>query len=121
MSNYLRDRMATGVYHLIVRHIESINRSDHEKLDKYFIDNYVNDSFEKLKWKHDVFDAEFLTKRTEADFIYEETVQILSCLRLDKKVMKETALDNREWVLKKMDLEKNDVVLNMRKRFYNDF
>lgn len=43
----------------------------------------------KLNWQHDVFDVEFLTKKTKAD---------------------------REYVLKEKDLERKDVVSNMRKR-----
>ena len=58
MSSYLRDKMATAVYHLIARHIEPINRDEYENIDEYFINRYVEDSFSKLHWQHDVFDAE---------------------------------------------------------------
>lgn len=46
----------------------------------------------KLNWQHDVFDAEFLTKKTKAD---------------------------REYVLK--DLESKDVVSNMSQRFLREW
>ena len=118
ISSYLRDRMATAVYHLIARHIDSIERSSYEDIKGYFIDNYVNDAFSKLSWQHDVFEAEYLTKKSREEQEYEEVVQTLSNLKLNKKVLVETSLDNREYVLKKIDLEKNDVVSNMRRKFY---
>lgn len=118
LSIYLRDKMATGVYHLIERHIEPIERKNHVDIDRYFIESYVNDSFKKLKWKHDVFDAEYLTKKTKTDREYEEIVHHLSKIRLSKKVMTETLLNSREWILREIDLEKKNVAFNMRKRFY---
>lgn len=119
MSSYLRDKMATAVYHLTARHIDSIERNKYEDIDRYFIDSYVNDSFSKLNWQHDVFDAEYLTKKTKDDQEYEEVVHTLSNLKLNRKVLAETSLDNREYVLKEIDLEEKDVVSNMRKRFYD--
>lgn len=47
ISSYLRDKMATAVYHLVARHIDSIERSDYEDIERYFIDEYVNDTFSK--------------------------------------------------------------------------
>lgn len=121
MSSYLRDKMATAVYHLIARHIEPIERRNYRDIDKYFIDNYVNDSFLKLNWKHDVFDAEFLTKMTKAEQEYTEMVHTLSCLKLNKKTLKETQLNNREYILKEMDLKNKNVITNMRKGFQRRF
>ena len=97
---------------------DSIERSSYEDIKGYFIDNYVNDAFSKLSWQHDVFEAEYLTKKSREEQEYEEVVQTLSNLKLNKKVLVETSLDNREYVLKKIDLEKNDVVSNMRRKFY---
>lgn len=79
MSSYLRDKMATAVYYLIVRHIDPIERRNYVDIDKYFIKSYVEDSFAKLNWQHDVFDAEYLTKKTKADQEYMEVIWILSC------------------------------------------
>ncbi|MCM1561863.1 MAG: hypothetical protein NC123_20390 [Butyrivibrio sp.] len=110
--------MATAVYYLMARHMEPLKRSDHKDMAQYFIDSYVKDTFTKLHWKHDVFDAEYLTKKTEADREYEAVIQTLSRLRLNKKVLAETSLHNREYVLKQEELEKKDVVSNLRKRFY---
>lgn len=119
ISSYLRDKMATAVYHLMARHINPIERNKYEDIDRYFIDSYVNDSFSKLNWQHDVFDAEYLTKKSKADQEYEEVVHTLSNLKLNKKVLTETSLDNREYVLKEIDLDKKDVVANMKKKFYD--
>ena len=105
LSAYLRDKMATSVYHLNARHIEPLSRSSHGDLEAKFIEDYVNDAFIKLKWRHDVFDAEYLTKKSDADKEYEEVVEVLSGIGI------------KEWVLKMWDLERKDVPNNMRKRF----
>lgn len=118
ISSYVRDKMATAVYHLMARHIEPIQRSNHKNIDRYFINSYVNDTFSKLHWRHDVFDAEYLTKKTKADKEYEEVVQTLSLLQLNKRVLSETSLNSREYVIKREDLEKKNVVYNLRKKFY---
>lgn len=115
MSSYLRNKMATAVYYLMARHMDLLRRSDYEDMEKEFIDCYVKDSFEKLNWRHDVFEAEFLTKKTEADREYAEVVQTLSHLRLNKKTLAETGLENREYLLKERDLMRKDVAANMRK------
>lgn len=64
-------------------------------------------------------EAEYLTKKSKADQEYAEVVHTLSNLRLNKKVLTETSLDNREYVLREMDLDKKDVISNMRKKFYD--
>lgn len=60
-----------------------------------------------------------MTKKSKADQEYAEVVHTLSNLRLNKKVLTETSLDNREYVLREMDLDKKDVISNMRKKFYD--
>lgn len=120
LTGFLRDKMATAVYHLLARHTEPVCRKSYEDMEQYFIDRYVSDSFAKLKWKHDVFDAEFLTKKTKEDQNYEEVVRTLSGLRLNSRVLRDTGLDNREYVFLARDLERKDVVGNMRERFYKD-
>lgn len=120
LTGYVRDKMATAVWHLNARHIDPIVRSDYKSIDRHFIDGYVEDTFSKVKWKHDVFDAEYLTKKTDAEREYEEIVRTLSNLRFRKGVISETKLTGREWILKEIDLDNWDVVENLRKRFYGE-
>lgn len=120
MSSYVRDQMATAVYHMVERHIAPIRRSEYEDLGQYFIDFYVTDAFRKLNWKHDVFDAEYLTKKTDDEREYEEVARSLSNLRLKKRVLKETRLDSREYVNKVIDLDRKNVVENLRRYFYKE-
>ena len=75
------------------------------------------DTFQKINWKHDVFDAEYLTKKTKEEQEYEEVVRTLSSLRLSAKTLKETRLMIREYIFKKMDLERKDVPGNIRKYY----
>lgn len=117
MSGYLRDKMATSVYHLIARHIEPIVHAEWRDIEQSFIEKYVEEAFRKLKWRHDVFDAEYLVKKNKATREYEDTIKSLVDLRIEPKVLKETGLDSRYWVRKKVYLEKENVAENMRKRF----
>lgn len=117
LSSHLRDKMATSVYHLIARHIDPLKRAEWGDMEQVFIDEYVENAFQKLKWRHDVFDAEYLVKKTQADKEYEETIRTLVELRLNSKVLKETGLDSRYWVRKLEYVEREYVAGNMRKWF----
>lgn len=121
MSGYLREQMATSVYHLITRHIEPLVREEWEDLEQKFIDKYVEEAFRKLKWRHDVFDAEYLVKKNKEDREYEETIKVLGDLRMSKKVLRDTGLNSRYWACKKVYLEKEYVAGNMRKQFYENY
>lgn len=117
LSSYLRDKMATAVYHLMARHSEPIKRMEHEDIQGECVAAYVEETFTKLAWRHDVFDAEYITKKNKADREYEEVVTTLSRLRPQKKVLRQTGLCIREYVLKELDLAQKDVISNLRKRF----
>lgn len=120
MSSYVRDQMATAVYHMMERHLAPIKRSEYEDLGQHFIQFYVTDTFNKLNWKHDVFGAEYLTKKTKEEQEYEEVVRSLGNLKLKKNVLKETRLYSREYVNKIRDLDRKNVVENLRKHFYRN-
>ena len=117
MSSFLRDKMATSVYFMMERHFEPIKRREYQDIEGKFIEEYVTDTFEKLKWKHDVFEAEYLTKKTDEEQEYEDIVYTLADLKLSKKTISETLLNNREFVQKRADLERKNVPANMRKRY----
>lgn len=120
MSSYVRDQMATAVYHMMERHLAPIKKSEYEDLEQHFIQFYVTDTFNKLNWKHDVFDAEYLTKKTKEEQEYEEVVRSLGNLKLKKNVLKESRLYSREYVNKIRDLDRKNVVENLRKHFYRN-
>ena len=82
------------------------------------MDFYVADTFRKLNWKHDVFEAEYLTKKTDEEREYEAAVRLLSSLCLKKNVLKETSLNSREYIQKELDLDKKNVAENLRRYFY---
>ena len=110
--------MATAVWHMMERHLATIRRSDYEDLRQHFTDFYVTDTFQKINWKHDVFDAEYLTKKTKEEQEYEAVVRTLSGLHLKKNVLQETGLNNKEYILKEIDLDRKNVVENLRRYFY---
>ena len=117
MSSFLRDKMATSVYFMMERHFEPIKRREYQDIEGKFIEEYVTDTFEKLKWKHDVFEVEYLTKKTNDEQEYENIVYTLADLKLSKKIIRETLLNNREYIQKMADIERKNVPANMRKRY----
>lgn len=118
MSSYVRDQMATAVCHMMEQHLETIRRIDYGDIGQHFIDFYVTDTFQKINWKHDVFDAEYLTKKTKEEQEYEAVVRTLSGLHLKKNALLETGLNRREYIQKEMDLDRKNVVENLRRFFY---
>lgn len=116
LTSYLRDKLATSAWHLMERHGEIIKRDEHTYLEREYIDFYLEDEFTKMKWTHDVFDQEYITKKTQEERDYEEVVTTLSNLRLSSKVLRETDIDFKEFVLKKKDLDRKNVILNFKKR-----
>lgn len=120
MSSYLRDKMATAVYHLIARHIAPVKREEYTDIESVFIKEYVTDAFEKLKWKHDVFEAEYLTKKTEDNLEYEEVVKTLSWLCINNDKLDEAYINHKECIQKWIDLERKDVAANLRKYLYKN-
>lgn len=109
LSCYLRDKMATAVYYIIARHLDVVIRDDYQDIDDYFINKYIQDAFSSLEWNHDVFDAEYLVKKTEEDKDYEEVVRALSNLNV------------RDCVLLEADLDKKDVASYMRDYWENNY
>lgn len=118
MSSYVRDQMATAVWHMVERHIVPMKRNEYGDIGQYFVGFYVMDTFRKLNWKHDVFEAEYLTKKTDEEREYEAVIRSLSGLRLKKNVLKETNLNSREYIQKEIDLNKKNVAENLRRYFY---
>lgn len=115
LSLFLRDQMATAVYHLISRHTKPIKRNACEDIETKIREENVEDAFSKLKWKTDVFEAEYLVKKTPEEKEYEEVIRTLSNLRLSLETLKSTLINHREYVLKELDLDEKDVVQSMRR------
>lgn len=59
-----------------------------------------------------------MSKKTKDDQSYEEVVRTMSRLRLSNRILRNTGLDNREYVLLESDLERKDVVGNMKRKYY---
>lgn len=110
----IRDKMATAIYHMMTRHFEPVSRKNYDDIEMHYRDTAIQDAFKKLKWKRDVFTSEYLTKKTQEDKAYEEVVNTLANVTLNKKVLKDTQINHREYVLKSMDLERKNIVNAMR-------
>ncbi len=117
LSSYIRDLMATAEYYITIRHFDKLCRKDYENIAKYFRDKYIKEAFSGLKWKHDVFDAEYLVKKDKDEREYEDIVKNLTNLRLPKNILKEGLLNSRDWafwIQREKDLIDNDVPSFMR-------
>lgn len=112
LSSSLRDYMATAVYHLMVRHFKPLIRADYQDIEKILRQEKIENAFSKLHWEHDVFEAEYLTKKTAAEKEYEEVVRTISALTINPNALK--GFSNRNWVLQAIDIEAKDVPQCMR-------
>lgn len=112
LSLALRDKMATAVYHLISRHVKPLKRDEYVNVEEELRTKKIQDAFDKLKWKRDVFDAEYLTKKTEEERTYEEIIRTLSGLTINTTALK--GYNNKHWVLSELNIDNKDIPLQMR-------
>lgn len=114
LTSCLRDKMATAVYHMLPRHFDVIKRHEHDDLEEELRQEKIEHAFKVLKWDHDVFDAEYLVKKSKGDREYEEVVLTLANLRYSPDVLRKTLLNNRDYVLLDQDLKRKDIAAVMR-------
>ena len=110
----LRDKMATPVYYMMERHFDPIKRETHADLEEYLRLEKIRDAFKKLKWDHDVFEAEYLVKKTRAQREHEEVIRTLSNLQINPDILRKANLSSRPYVLLSLDLQRKNVAEAMR-------
>jgi len=118
LSSLIRDKMATAVYYIIARHFKPLVRGEYYNIEDDLRRGKIQDAFKKLKWDHDVFDAEYLVKKTKEEKEYEEIVRTLSNLTLNPNVLQ--GLSNRDWVLREVDIDNKDIPNQMRQYWLNE-
>lgn len=110
----LRDKMATAVYHMLPRHFDELERGLYSDLEERLRQEKIRHAFEMLKWDKDVFDAEYLVKKSKEDRDFEEVVTTLSELQYPESVLRNTGLNSRDYILLDEDLKRKDVASAMR-------
>lgn len=115
LTSYIRQKMATAVYYMINRHFDLIERKNYSNIEEELRKEKIEDAFKKMKWERDVFDAEYLVKKSKEEVEYEEVVNTISNLKYDFNVLKNTSLNNRNYILLNMDLKRKNVAEAMRK------
>jgi len=115
LSLRLRDKMATAVYHIMLRHFDTKSRNSVRNMEAYFRQQCILDAFKQMKWKRDVFEAEYLVKTTQEEKDYEEVVSTISNLRFNYDTLMNMGLNNRSHILQELDLQQKNVVLAMRR------
>lgn len=112
LSSNLRDRMATAVYHMISRHFKTIIRNEYFDIEEKIRMEKIKDAFFKLKWNQDVFDAEYLVKKSKDDLEYEDVLCSLSNLLINNPSM--INLLGKEWILLNESILRKNVANRMR-------
>ncbi len=106
MTSILRDKMATSIMHILLRHEEPLIRKDYRNIEAYLRTMKIYDSFEKLHWNElDDFEGEFKTKQIPAEQNYQEMVNTLANLASKKGI----CFDQSNWFALKEDLKNKDI------------
>lgn len=116
LSNILRDKMATSMYHLMERHSKEIKREDFYNIENDLRCEKVKDAFTKLKWKKDNFEAEYLVKMKKDDQKHQEVINSVSNLIVNKPELIEIL--GKDWILLDEDIKNKNVPHQMREYLY---
>lgn len=116
ITSIIRDKMATAVYYMMERHFDTLKRSEYNNIEDEIREKILDDVFLKMKWNKDIFDAEYLVKKTKEEKEYEDVIKTMANLQLKKKILLETKINLRDYIIKKNDLENKSVEDAMRRR-----
>lgn len=112
LTSKIRDKMATSVYYLIERHIKPLVRREYYDVEEYLRTQKIKDAFKQLKWDRDVFDAEYLVKKTSEEKEFEEAVKTITNLSLNSISLGK--LCDKRWILTQLDISQKNVANRMR-------
>lgn len=112
LTSKIRDKMATAVYYLIERHTKPLVRKDYYDVEEYLRMQKIKEAFKQLKWDRDVFDAEYLVKKTQEEKEFEEVAKTVTNLSLNSALLGN--LCDKRWILTQLDINKKDVANRMR-------
>ena len=104
--------MATAVYHMLPRHFKPITRNEHFDVEEKIRMEKIKEAFSKLKWDQDVFDAEYLVKKSKDDFEYEGVLCSISSLIINNPAMID--LLGKDWILLNESILRKNVANRMR-------
>ena len=112
MTAVLRDKMATSIMYILLRHEEPLIRKDYRNIEAYLRTMKVYDSTKKLHWnENDDFEGEFKTKQTPEEQTHQEIIHNLANLATTKDI----GFDQSSWITLAEDLENKDAPKLMKK------
>lgn len=112
MTAVLRDKMATSIMYILLRHEEPLIRKDYRNIEAYLRTMKVYDSTKKLHWnENDDFEGEFKTKQTPEEQTHQEIIHNLANLATKKDI----GFDQSSWITLAEDLENKDAPKLMKK------
>ena len=107
MTSILRDKMATSVMYILLRHDDMIKRNQYRNVEAYLRTMKIYDSFKRLDWKvQDDFAGEFKTKITKDEKEYQAIIRDMSLLT---KKNKNLTFNEDYWVNLEKDLENKNI------------
>ncbi len=107
MTSILRDKMATSVMYILLRHDDMIKRNQYRNVEAYLRTMKIYDSFKRLDWKvQDDFAGEFKTKITKDEKEYQAIIRDMSLLT---KKNKNLTFNEDYWANLEKDLENKNI------------
>ena len=115
ISSFIRNKIATAIYCMMQRHTKIINRVPSDNIEDTIRNQMIEDAFNKLHWNKDVFEAEYLTKKTKEELEYESVHESIYNMLATTNTTKADLMNYRDFITRYNDIHNKDVVECMRK------
>ena len=107
MTGTLRDKMATSIMHILLRHDEGLERKKYNNIESYLRTIKIYDSIEKLHWnEYDDFKGEFKTKKTKEEQAQETIIRDMARLA---STGKNIGFNQSNWINLASDQENKNI------------
>ena len=107
MTGTLRDKMATSIMHILLRHDEGLERKKYNNIESYLRTIKIYDSIEKLHWnEYDDFKGEFKTKKTKEEQDQETIIRDMARLA---STGKNIGFNQSNWINLASDQENKNI------------
>ena len=107
MTGTLRDKMATSIMHILLRHDEGLERKRYNNIESYLRTTKIYDSIEKLHWnEYDDFKGEFKTKKTKEEQDQETIIRDMARLA---STGKNIGFNQSNWINLASDQENKNI------------
>ena len=102
---------------MLPRHFKPITRNECYDVEEKIRMEKIKEAFKKLKWNQDVFDAEYLVKKSKDDLEYESVLCSISSLVINNPAM--INLLGKDWILLNENILRKNVANMMREYWHS--